>query len=141
MPKIALGQCCGRNGQPNSNGNWDVVYATLADKVILDTRDNNKTTKILKSEKFIGKTKEEMIALLGQPVSEKKGHNAEDRDFTTYSYSNIKKKEHNAEDGDFTTYSYCNIKGKETFFIIWDKENTIDNGMLEGTYFYTKLIF
>jgi hypothetical protein len=98
-----------------SGSKWDIVYATHGNETLIDIRDQRKTTKILLAEEFLGKTKEQMISILGEPKN--------------VEHSN------SASDGGFSIYKYSDQKGKETFFIIWDSDQRIDNGMYEGTYF------
>jgi len=101
-----------------SGTKWDIVYATLGSETLIDIRDQHKTTKIISAEEFIGKTKEQMIGILGQPKNVERGNHA--------------------RDGGFSIYKYSDEKGRETFFTIWDSDQRIDNGMYEGTYFYKK---
>lgn len=94
---------------------WRVVYARLGDDILKETRKDNKTVKIRNAEFFIGMTKKNMVAELGEPIETTTGNNS--------------------DDGAFTIYTYSKEKKKETLFTIWDSDGTISSGSYQGTYF------
>lgn len=94
---------------------WRVVYARLGNKVLLDTRKDFSTEEIESTKEFIGLTKEQMIAKLGEPIKQIK--------------------ENNSPDGSFMIYTYSEDKGKETFFTIFFKDGIISGGMYNGVSF------
>jgi hypothetical protein len=94
---------------------WRIVHAVLGGKVLMDTRKNHKTPKILKVESLIGITKAGMVAVLGQPTETKRGSNT--------------------DDGDYSIYSYSNDKGVYITLTIWDSDGDISSGCYRGTYF------
>ena len=94
---------------------WRIVHALLGTEILMDTRKIYKTQKILKAESFLGMTKAAMIAVLGQPTE------------TT--------RESNAEDGDFTIYSYSDDRGLLQTMTIWDSDGEIASGYYRGIYF------
>jgi len=94
---------------------WRVVYARLGNKTLLDTRKEFVTEEIASTKEFIGLTKEQMIAKLGEPIKQIK--------------------ENNSPDGSFMIYTYSEDKGKETFFTIFFKDGIISSGMYNGVSF------
>lgn len=94
---------------------WRVVYARLGNKTLLDTRKEFVTEEIASTKEFIGLTKEQMIAKLGEPIKQIK--------------------ENNSPDGSFMIYTYSEDKGKETFFTIFFSDGIISSGMYNGVSF------
>jgi hypothetical protein len=94
---------------------WRIVYAVLGEDILMDTRKDYKNENIRNAESFIGMTKKDMIAELGEPTETKSGTNT--------------------EDGNFSIYTYSKEKNKETLFIIWDSDGKISSGSYQGTYF------
>lgn len=101
--------------QPEGSDQWRIVYAVLDGNVLRDDRKSHKTEQTLSAEQFLGMTREEMLRVLGKPISVKEGNNL--------------------DDGTFKIYSFSNEKGKETFFTIWDSDGKITSGMYQGTWF------
>ena len=83
-----------------------------------EPRPRPKTAEIHNPQILIGMTRERMLVLMGQPI-----------ELITSSH---------ATDGGFKVYSYSKEKGKETYFVIWDNDGVIDNGMYQGVYFFKK---
>jgi hypothetical protein len=94
---------------------WRIVYAVLGKNILMDTRKDYKTENIRNAESFIGMTKKDMIAELGEPTETKT--------------------ESNMGYGRFCIYSYSKENDKETFFTIWDSDGKISSGCYQGTYF------
>jgi hypothetical protein len=84
----------------------------------IEPRASRKTVETYKPELLIGMTREQMLALMGQPIELKTGSHS--------------------IDGGYKIYSYSKEKGKETYFTIWDDDGVIDNGMYQGVYFFKK---
>ncbi|NBQ47449.1 MAG: hypothetical protein EBU33_03215 [Sphingobacteriia bacterium] len=104
--------------QQESSQQWRIVYATLGDDILKDTRKENPTPLDQALSSFLGMTIEELKNEFGEPLE-------------------IIEKS-NATDGKFKLYSFSKEKGKETYFTIWDSDGKVESGMYQGAYLPTK---
>lgn len=104
--------------QQENSKEWRIVYATLGDDILKDTRKENPTPQEQALSSFLGMTIEELKNEFGEPLE-------------------ITEKS-NADDGKFKLYSFSKEKGKETFFTIWDSDGKVSSGMYQGAYLPTR---
>ena len=142
--------------QQESSQQWRIVYATLGDDILKDTRKENPTPHEQALSSFLGMTIEELKNEFGEPLeiletsnagrnelffkanSAKLHENINSATGFADTLSKIEEIKALAADGKFKTYLFSKERGKETSFTIWDSDGKVSSGMYQGAYLPTR---